>query len=150
MPVKYVTKKFQPYNTTRIKSRSFMTNISYVGVNEENLFDRSFVFDVYVLTTKNINPFLLEQKICDIKNREMINIFWEECNDASFYKHICKPENFLTGKMSLIHVADIMQKYLEKDEENFEKIKKKLIKNKKIFLFVYSSAYPEVYSFVEK
>ena len=95
MPVKYVTKKFKPYNTTRIKSRSFMTNISYVGVNEENLFDRSFVFDVYFLATKNINPFLLEQKICDIKNREMINIFWEECNDASFYKHICKPENFL-------------------------------------------------------
>ena len=95
MPVKYVTKKFKPYNTTRIKSRSFMTNISYVEVNEENLFDRSFVFDVYFLATKNINPFLLEQKICDIKNREMINIFWEECNDASFYKHICKPENFL-------------------------------------------------------
>ena len=130
-----------------------MTNISYVGVNEDDLFDRSFVFDLYVLATKNINPFLLEQKICDIKNREMINIFWEEYNNVSFYKYICKPENFLylNGKNVIDpHVADIVQKYLEKDEENFEKIKKKLIKNKKIFLFVYSSVYPEVYGFVEK
>ena len=48
-------------------------NILYNGVKEENLFDRSF--DVYVLTTKNINPFLLEQKIFDVKSREMIHMF---------------------------------------------------------------------------
>ena len=47
-------------------------NISYNGVKEHNLYDRSFVFDIYVLTTKNINPFLLERKIFDAKNRRMI------------------------------------------------------------------------------
>ena len=48
------------------------------------------------------------------------------------------------------YVADIVQKYLKKDKENFEKIKKKLTKNKKIFQLVYLSIYPEVYNFVEK
>ena len=40
--------------------------------------------------------------------------------------------------------------YIEADNKNFDKLKRKLIKNKKIFQFVYSSVYPEVYSFVEK
>ena len=48
------------------------------------------------------------------------------------------------------HVADIVWKYLKEDEGNFDKIKKKLIENKKRFQFVYLSTYPEVYSFIEK
>ena len=84
-PKKYATKKIKPDNTTRIKSRNFLRNISYNGVKEEDLIDRSFVSDVYVLTTKNINPFSLEQNIFDVRNREMIHMFWEECNEPSYY-----------------------------------------------------------------
>ena len=57
--------------------------------------DRTFIFDVYALTTRNINPFSLERKVLDVKNREMINMFWKDCNEPSFYAHICKPDNFL-------------------------------------------------------
>ena len=53
---KYETKKIKPYNTTRIKSRNFLTKISY---NEEDFWDRRLVFDVYVLARKNVNPFSL-------------------------------------------------------------------------------------------
>ena len=95
---KYETKKIKPYNTTQIKSQNFLTNISYNGVKEEDLFDRSFVFNIYVLTTKNIKLFSLEIKIFDIKDSEMINMFWEDCNEPSFYKHICQPWNFLNLK----------------------------------------------------
>lgn len=70
---KYETKKMKPYNTTRIKSRKFLTNISYNRAKEEDLWYRNFVFDVYVLTIKNINPFSLKWKIFEVKNREMIN-----------------------------------------------------------------------------
>ena len=67
---------------TRIKD--LLTNISYNNIKEEDLLDRNFVFDVYMSTTKNINPFSLETKISDLKNREMIQMFWEECNEPSF------------------------------------------------------------------
>ena len=113
MPVKQKKKKVRDekkiklYYTTRIKSRNFLMNILYNGVKEENLFDRSF--DVYVLTTKNINPFLLEQKIFDVKSREMIHMFYEDCNEPSFYKHICKPESFmyLNGKNIVWYCVEI-------------------------------------------
>ena len=77
---KYKTKqktKNKPYNTAIFKSRNFLTSKSYNGVKEEDLFDRSFVFDIYVLTTKYINPFSLERKIFDVKDREVTNMFWE-------------------------------------------------------------------------
>ena len=60
---KNVTKKIKQYNTTRIKSRNFFSNISYYGFKEEDLFDKNFVFDVCKLITKNINPFSLERRM---------------------------------------------------------------------------------------
>ena len=86
-------------------------------------------------------------------NREMIQMFWEECNEPSSYKHICHADNFmyLNGKNVIhLHVAEIVWKYIEKDETNFGKMKRKLLENKKIFQFVYSTVYPEVYTFVKK
>ena len=39
-------KKIKPYNTTTIKSRNFLTNISYNEVKEEDLFDRRLISDI--------------------------------------------------------------------------------------------------------
>ena len=108
--------------------------MSYNGVKEEDLFDRSFAFDIYVLTIKNINPFSLERKIFDVKDREMINMFWEDCNEPSFYKHIYQPDNFLylNGKNVIYpRVAEIVMNYIEADDKNFDKLRRKLIENKK-------------------
>ena len=123
-----MTKKIKPYNTTRAKSRNFLSNISYNGVKEEDLFDRDFVFDVYTLVTKNINPFSLEQKIFDVKNREMICMFWEECNEPSFYKHIWNPENFLylnvpvANKKELVNDQDFENEKLLTDERKLKEM----------------------------
>ena len=40
--------------------------------------------------------------------------------------------------------------YIKANENNFRKLKRKLIENQKIFQYVYTSVYPEVYSFVQK
>ena len=48
------------------------------------------------------------------------------------------------------HVVEIIWKYIEKDETNSNKMKKKLEENKKVFQFVYSTVYPEAYTFIEK
>ena len=120
-----------------------MTNISYNRVKED-LFDRSFAFDIYVLTTKISIPFSLERNIFDLKDREMINMFWEDCNESSFYKYICQPGNFLylNGKNVIYpRVAEIVMDYIEADENNFKKLKRKLIENQKIVQYVYASGY---------
>lgn len=131
-------RKIKLYNTTRM-SRKFLTNISYNKVKEEDLFDRNFALDAYILTTKKLNSFSLERKIFDAKYREMMHMFWVECNELSFYKHICKADNFMylnSKKVIYLHATEIVWMYLEEDEENFDKIKKNLIEDKKIFQFI--------------
>ena len=34
------------YTTTRIKSRNFLSNIAYVGINKEDYYNKNFIFDV--------------------------------------------------------------------------------------------------------
>ena len=100
-----------------------------------------------------MNSFSLKSKIFDVKDREMINMFWKECNEPSFDKHICQPDNFfyLNGKNVIyLRVTEIVMNYMEADKSNFGKLKRKLIENQKIFQYVYASVYHEVYSFVEK
>ena len=83
----------------------------------------------------------------------MINMFSEDCNEPSFYKHICQPDNFLyLNEKNVIYpsVAETVMNYIEADENNFNKLKRKLIENQKIFQYVNAGVYPEVYSFVEK
>ena len=53
------------YTITRLKSRNFLLNIAYVGIIKEDFFNENFIFDVHLLVTKNLNPFLLDRKLDD-------------------------------------------------------------------------------------
>ena len=83
------------YTTTHIKSRNILSNIAYVGISKEDYYTKNFVFDIYLLPTKNLNPFSLDRKLAGKTKHEMIYMLWKECILSSFYKHICKEQNFL-------------------------------------------------------
>ena len=87
-------KKFKPYTTTRIKSRNFLSNISYETLSDQDVIDRNFVFDIYVLMVKNLNLFSLEKKLTNQPKHEMLYMLWKDCMPNDFYKFICKKENF--------------------------------------------------------
>ena len=67
---KHLKRGIKPYTSSRIKTRNFLSNISYTCVKSEDFADNNFTFDTITLLTKNINPFSLEQKIVDAKNRD--------------------------------------------------------------------------------
>ena len=71
---KNLKRRVKPYTSSRIKTRNFLSIISYTGVKSEDFVDNSFTFDTITLLTKNINPFSLEHKIVDLKNRQIIYV----------------------------------------------------------------------------
>ena len=77
-------KKERRYTTTRIKSRDFLSNIAYVGIKREDFYSENFIFDVYLLITKNLNPFSLDRKLTDKSKHEMLYILWKECMPLKF------------------------------------------------------------------
>ena len=49
------------YTTTKIKSRNFLSNVAHVAINKEDFYNKNFIFDVYLLVTKNLNLFSLDR-----------------------------------------------------------------------------------------
>ena len=112
-----------------------------------------FFFDVYLLMTKNLNPFSLDRKLADKNKHEMIYMLWKECMLQNFYRHICKEKNFsyLNGKNVLQHkVQEIITDFLHEDENNYKKLRNNLSSYKNIFQYVYSTVFPEIYCSTEK
>ena len=83
------------YTTTAIKSINLLSNIGYVGINKEDHYIKNVIFDIYLLETKNLNPFLVDRKLADKNKHEMIYMLGKECMPARFHKHTYKEENFL-------------------------------------------------------
>ena len=64
---KNLKRRVKPYTSSRIKTRNFLSSISYTAAKSEDFVDNNFTFDMITLLTKNINPFSLERKIVDLK-----------------------------------------------------------------------------------
>ena len=60
------------YSPNRIKSRNFLSNISYTGINKKDFYNENLILDIYVLLLKNLNPFSLNRKVIDKKKRDMV------------------------------------------------------------------------------
>ena len=126
---KHLKRRIKPYTSSRIKTRNLLSKISYTGVKSEDFADNNFTFDTITLLTKNINPFSLERKIVDAKNRDIIYMLWDERIEKTFYKHICENDNFiyLNGKNVLYSkTAQIVLDYLNKDASNIVRLRKYL------------------------
>ena len=83
--------------TTRIKSRNFLSNILYVGINKENFYNEDFILDFYLLVTKNLKPFSLDRILNNpIQTKQsVVYMLWKECTLPEFYRYICQDEKFI-------------------------------------------------------
>ena len=150
---RHLKRRIKPYTSSRIKTRKFLSNISYTGVKSEDFADNNFTFHMITLLSKKINPFSLERKIVDAKNRDIMYMLWDECIEKTFYKHICENENFLylNGKNVLYSkTAQIVLDYLNKDASNIVHLRKCLQNHMKTIQFFYSRCFPEIYSLIDK
>ena len=108
------------YTTTRTKSINFSSDILYVEINKEDFYNEQFIFDVYLLVTKNLNPFLLDRKLNDQNKHLIVYMLWEECMLQCFYTQIWKEKNFLYlhGKNILqLNVFEIITDFLKKKKK---------------------------------
>ena len=139
--------------TTRIKSRNFLSNIVYVGINKEDYYNHNFIFDVYLLLTKNVKAFSLDRKLTDKTKHELIYMIWKEFMPTAFYKHICKEKNFLylNGKSVLQpKVLNPISGFIKKDERRYKMLQNNLSSYKNIYQYVNSNVFSEIYCATEK
>ena len=150
--IKYTATRIK-YSATRIKSRNFLLNISYSGINKSDFYNESFILDVYVLLVKNLNSFSVQRKISGKLKHETVYMLWRECIPSEFYRYICKDQNFkyLNGRdVSQPGVFKIVDNFIDQGKENLRMLQKNLANYKDIFQYVYSHVFPEIYVTSEK
>ena len=129
---------------------------SYVGINKEDFYNENFIFDIYLLVTKNLNPFSLDRKLNNPNKHEMICMIWKECMPVAFYKFICKSSiwierNVLQPKVSeIVKSVKSVTNFLKENEKKYVLLRKNLSQYKSIFQYVYSNVYPEIYCGTER
>ena len=141
------------YSPTRIKSRNFLSNISYSGINKNDFYNESFILDIYVLLVKNLNPFSLQRKISDKLKQEMVYMLWRERIPHEFYRHICEEKNFvyLNGRdVGQPGALEIIGNFIDQGKKNLRMLQEHLTRYKDIYQYVYSHVFPEVYTSSEK
>ena len=124
-----------------------------VEINKEDFYNENFIIDVYLLVTKNLNPFSLDRKLNDKNKHEMIYMFWKECIPQRFYQHICKEKNvfYLYGKNVLQpKISEIITQFLKESDENYTELRHNSLEYKSIFQYVYSNVFPEIYCCTER
>ena len=134
----------------RIKSRNFLSNISYTGISKNDFCNESFILDVYVLIVKNLNPFSLNRKNSDNTKHEMVYMLWRECIPSEFYSYICEEKNFNGRDVGQPGVLEIVGIFIDQGKQNLRMLQENLARYKYIFQYVYSHVFPEVYSASEK
>ena len=125
-----------------------MSNFASVGINREDFYNENFIFGVYLLITKNLNPFSLDRKLTDKNKHKILYMLWKECMPHKFYQHICKENNFLyLNDKNVLQpkVSEIINEYLNEDTENYHEMRNNLSQYKNIFQYVYSNIFPEIY-----
>ena len=141
------------YTANWIKSRNFLSNIAYAGIDKEDYYNENFIFDAYLLVTKNLYPFSLVRKLADKNKHEIIYMLWKECLPQKFYRHICKEKNFLYLNSKNVlqpKVLEIITVFLKEDENNYKEFRSNLSSYENIFQHAYSNVLPEIYCSTEK
>ena len=119
--IKYTATRIK-YWPTRIKSRNFLLNILYTGINKKDFYNESFILDIFVLFVKNLNPFSLSRKVSDKTKHEMVYMIWRECIPIDFYRYICEENNFifLNGRdVNHPGVLEIVGKFIDQKKGKF-------------------------------
>ena len=115
------------HSPTRVKSRNFLSNISYTGISKGDFYNENFILDVYILLVKNRNPFSLQRKTSDKLKHEMVYMLWRECIPTEFYRYICQDENFkyLNGQdVSQPGVLKIVGTFIYQHKDNLRMLQK--------------------------
>ena len=65
------------YNTTKVKTRNFLTNIDYRRYKKSDFNNGNFVIDVYSFLLQN--PLMVDRKFDNESDRQCVKMLWQKC-----------------------------------------------------------------------
>ena len=89
IPKKTIKKRNKKnYSPAKVRSRNFLTNISYNRLKRINFNNASFIIDCYTYILFNLNPFFLERKFDNKSDRKYVETLWNYLTPNKFYIYV--------------------------------------------------------------
>ena len=140
------------YSVTKVKTRNFLTNVSYNSVKETDFQNRSFIIDCYSFIILYLNPFYLERKFENSIDRDyVVNAMWNLVMPPALYNFLYQEENFKTLnklKLKFQDTNEIIKTFLD-DNLQLEILKDYLIKYAKSYQFLYGNLFPKYFARID-
>ena len=141
-------KAIKSYNSSKVKARNFLTNVSYNRITTVDFKNQSFVIDCFTFMILYLNPFYLERKFETIVEREFVNVLWTFLIPSNLYNHITRDDNMKTLnkiKIKYQDAKDIMIAFLFNDPANIIILSGFLEKNAILYQFLFGNLFPKCY-----
>ena len=141
-------KAIKSYNSSKVKARNFLTNVSYTRIATVDFKNQSFVIDCFTFMILYLNPFYLERKFEATVEREFVNVLWTMLMPSNLYNHITRDDNMKTLnkiKIKYQEAKDIMIAFLFNDPANIFILSGFLEKNAILYQFLFGNLFPKCY-----
>ena len=144
-------KEKKKYSSTKVKTRNFLTNISYNGIKNKDYENKTFVIDIFAYLILYFNPYSINGKFETEIERSYVNILWSQLLPQSFYTFVSKKDNIqiLNKKNAKFQDAvEIVKLYTEIDslqEDKYHLLENYLRKYLIMYQFVFANLFPKYY-----
>ena len=113
--------------------------------------------DIFSFLILYLNPFYLERKFESNIERDYVNVLWSFLMPETLYNFICRDENVKTLnkiKLKFPHAIEIVKLFIEDEsigtqEQQFNTLKDYLIKNAKIYQFIFGNLFPRCFARID-
>ena len=130
------------YNTTKVKTRNFLTNIDYRRYKKSDFNNGNFVIDVYSFLLQN--PLMVDRKFDNESDRQCVKMLWQKCLLQQFTQYVFLYDNFLAlTQMEITYqkANSVVKQFLtEHLSEHY------LAENAKVIQYLYATLLPKYYS----
>ena len=145
-------KAIKTYNSSKVKARNFLTNVSYNRISTTDFKNENFVIDCYTFMIIYLNPFYLERKFESIIEREFVNVLWSYLMPNKLYFFISSDANMTILNKIKIKYQDgknIIIAFVKENAENLNNLSEVLAKNAMLFQYLFGNLFPKCFSRID-
>ena len=136
-------------NSSKVKVRNFLTNVSYNRIAASDFQNNNFVIDCFTFMIIYLNPFYLERKFETVIEREFINVLWAFLMPERLYAYINLDNNLKTlNKINVKYqeTKAIIINFVEENSANLSSLSAFLQKNAVFYQYLYGNLFPKCFS----
>ena len=136
------------YNSTKVKTRNILTNLSYLRVSRLDFDKKSYLIDFVTFIIQYLNVFSLDLKLETELEKNMLMFIWQNCLPARLTEFVSSKDHYDTITSPNTKFKDVYQ--IVKDymsyEPNYEEAKELFKSYFDEIRYVFAFLFPKIYS----